>query len=198
MSIELPQPRMPQTAVPKLIDWGADLTPPMGGPSQRLNRIGDRFALVINYPRLKPEPDARILMARVRRAKREGALFPFPQPGLEIGNPGTPVVNGAGQQGSSLQLRGFTAGYVVREGQFFSIIFAGRRYLHCASADVTATASGTMLLPIHPMLRISPNSGATCEFAQPYIEGTLGESEASVEWAIARASPSALTIMEAA
>lgn len=196
MSIELPQPRLPQTATPKLLDWGADLTPPMGGPSQRLNRIGDRFALEIAYPRLKPEPDGRILMARMRRAKREGALFPFPEPGIVAVAYGTPVVNGAAQQGSTLQVRGLAPGVTVVEGKFLSIIYAGQRFLHHTTADVVPNGGGAAALPIFPMLRISPNDGATIELAKPYIEGVLSGNEVAVQLAIARATPATITITE--
>jgi hypothetical protein len=198
MSVELPQPRLPQMAVPKLLDYGADQKAPMGGASQRLNRLGNRFSLDITYPRLKPEPDGRILSARLRRAKTEGALFAFPQPGLVIGNPGAPVVDGAGQAGSTLNLRGFTTGYLIREGQFFSIIHGGRRYLHTAAADVAASPTGTVALPITPMLRISPGNGAICEFAKPYIEGPIGGSSVDVEWTTAKAVIPTITITEQA
>lgn len=198
MAIELPQPRLPQSAIPRLLDWGADQKAPMGGAFQRLNRLGNRFALVITYPRLKPEPDGRILAARLRRAKTEGALFPFPQPGLDIGNPGAPMVNGADQSGSVLILRGFTAGYVLREGQFFSIIHGGRRYLHEASADAVATAAGGMTVSLNPMLRIRPANGAIVEVAKPYIEGIVDGSTIDIEQTIAKSQIPTITITERA
>ncbi len=198
MAIELPQPRLPQSAIPRLLDWGADQKAPMGGAFQRLNRLGNRFALVITYPRLKPEPDGRILAARLRRAKTEGALYPFPQPGLDIGNPGAPVVNGADQSGSVLILRGFTAGYVLREGQFFSIIHGGRRYLHEASADAVATAAGGMTVSLNPMLRIRPANGAIVEVAKPYIEGIVDGSTIDIEQTIAKSQIPTITITERA
>ncbi len=198
MAIVLPQPRLPQRAVPKLLDYGADQKSAMGGAYQRLNRLGNRFALDIAYPRLKPEPDGRILAAALRQAKTEGALFPFPQPGLEIGNPGAPVVNGSDQQGAVLQLRGFTPNYVVRAGQFFSIIHGGRRYLACANFDQDwqATAGGLLALQIHPMLRVRPANGAVCEFAQPYIEGIVGGASVDVELTAARSQMPSITITE--
>lgn len=198
MAIELPQPRLPQSAIPRLLDWGADQKAPMGGAFQRLNRLGNRFALVITYPRLKPEPDGRILSSRLRQAKTEGALFPFPQPGLDIGNPGAPVVNGADQSGSVLILRGFAAGYVLREGQFFSIIHGGRRYLHEARADAVATAAGGMTVSLHPMLRIRPANGAIVEVAKPYIEGIVDGAAIDIEQTIAKSQIPTITITERA
>lgn len=197
MAVELPQPRLPQVAVPKLLDWGSDQKAPMGGGFQRLNRLGNRFALDITYPRLKPEPDGRILIARLRRAKTEGALFPFPQPGLDIGNPGNPVVNGAGQTGTVLVLRGFTAGYVLREGQYFSIIHGGRRYLHCAAGDFIASPDGIMIVTLDPMLRMDGlQDGAVAEVAKPYIEGIVSGASIDIEQTIAKSKIPTITITE--
>jgi hypothetical protein len=197
MSIELPQPRLPQTAVPRFLDYGGVLSPPGGGIGQQFIRPG-RFAMVINYPRLRPDPDGRILMSAIRRAKLEGALFPVPEPGIAAVAYGTPQVNGVGQTGMSLQLKGLTPDITILDGKFFSIIFGGRRYLHHATADTAVTAGGSCLLPIFPMLRVSPNDSATIELAKPYIEGTLGGSTVDVELAIARATPASLTITELA
>lgn len=195
MSILLPQPRLPNKAVPRLIDKGAVMP---GAVDQRLNRLGNRYALDISYPRLRPEPDGRVLASRVKQAVTQGALFAFPQPGLAIGTPGAPVVNGGGQAGSILALRGFAAGYAVREGQFFSIIHAGRRYLHAAGTDAVAAGDGALALAIVPMLRIVPVDGATCEFAQPYIEGFIPGAAAEIEQTIAKSMLPTITITERA
>ena len=197
MSFLLPQPRLPQTATPRYLDFGGVLTPPGGGIAQMLVRPG-HFALVVNYPRLKPEPDGRILMSAIRQAKLEGALFPVPEPGLPVIAYGTPQVNGNGQTGMSLEIKGATAGITILNGKWLSIIFAGRRYLHHATADTLVGGDGTCLLPIFPMLRISPNDSATIELATPYIEGTLGGNTVDVELAIAKATPASLTITEMA
>ncbi|MBM3927855.1 MAG: hypothetical protein FJ335_05265 [Sphingomonadales bacterium] len=198
MTILLPQPRLPNRAVPRLIDFGTLLTPPGGGVTQRLNRLGNRYALDITYPRLKPEPDGRVLASRVRQAVTAGARYPFPQPGLDIGTPGAPAIDGGGQAGSVLALRGFAPGYVVREGQFFSIVHAGRRYLHAAGADAVATVTGAIAITIVPMLRISPSDGAVCEFAQPFIEGTIAAAAAEIEQTIAKSMLPTITITERA
>lgn len=196
MAVELPQPRLPQVAVPKLLDWGSDQKAPMGGGYQRLNRLGNRFALDITYPRLKPEPDARILIARLRRAKTEGALFPVPQPGLDIGDPGSPVINGANQAGNVLVLRGFTSGYILREGQYFSIIHGGRRYLHNAAGDFVASAGGVLTVTLDPMLRIVTTDGAIVEVAKPYIEGIVSGASIDIEQTIAKSKIPTITITE--
>lgn len=197
MSIELPQPRLPQKATPRFLDYGGVLMPPGGGVGQKLIRPG-RFAIVITYSQLRPEPDGRVLGAALRRAKQEGALFPFPEPGIPAADYGNPIVNGAGQTGETLQLRGLTAGVTILDGKFFSLIYGGRRYLHHAAADTVVGASGAVALPIFPMLRISPNDGATIELAKPYIEGELDGNTVDVELAIAKSTPAAITITELA
>jgi hypothetical protein len=101
------------------------------------------------------------------------------QDGLSIGSPGAPVVHGDGQTGIALAIGGFAPGYTVRPGQYFSIITAGRRYLYLATASTSAASDGTMTLPIFPMLRVSPSAGDTCEFAKPYIQGSLSGNEAA-------------------
>jgi hypothetical protein len=180
MSITLPSSPGIRSAKPRLLDFGGVQTPPGGGASQKLYRLGDRYALAPTMPPIRTEPDGRIWASKLIQAQREGAIFAFPQPDLVIGDPGSPVVDGAGQAGMVLNLRGFTAGYLVRDGQFFSIIHGGRRYLHCARGDLAADGTGKISLPIQPMLRIAPADGAVCEFAAPKIEGLLDGQ--AVEW----------------
>jgi hypothetical protein len=180
MSVLLPSLPGIRTAEPQLLDFGAVQQGALGGAAQRLNRLGNRFALAVELPPALSATHGRVYVARLLKALTDGAIYPFPQPGLAIGAPGTPLVNGAGQSGSALVLDGFTAGYAVREGQFFSIIHGGRRYLHQASADTTANGSGQLTLAITPMLRISPADNAVCEFAVPYIEGFV--SGDSAKW----------------
>jgi len=181
MSILIPTIRGIVGGTPRLIDFGGVQTPPGGGVAQRLNRIGNRFGIDIEMPSLDTAGDGRVVIARLCRALTEGGLFAFPAT-IDPGNPGAPVVNVGGQTGSTLNLRGFTPGYTASEGQFFSIIYGGRRYLHGVSADAAADSYGMMSLPIFPMLRISPNDGAVCEFATPYIEGFLSGN--AQEWTL--------------
>lgn len=195
MSVLLPTARLPQTATIKLLDFGLDIEPPGGGAAQRLNRVGNRYAIDIVYPRLKPEPDGRTLMSAIRQAKTQGAIFPVPQPGLTIGTPGSPIVDGAGQTGSSLKLRGFASTYKMLQGQFLSLIINGQRYLYEAAADTTASG-GKMTLPVVTMIRVSPPDATVAEVAKPYIEGLMVGTEATVELAIAKATPATITIRE--
>ena len=140
----------------------------------------------------------RAYIAKLMQALTEGAIFAFPQD-MNPGAVGAGVkINGAGQTGSSLNLKGFPASYQVKAGQFFSIIYAGRRYLHAAASDWGANGSGNLIMPIVPMLRVSPNDNAVVEFERPLIEGFLSGN--AQEWGV-RTDPYidiSFTITEAA
>jgi hypothetical protein len=197
MSILLPTTPGITASAPQLLDFGTVQQGALGGAAQRLNRLGNRFALTVECAPA-PGDAGRIFFARLAKAVTAGAIMAFRQPWLTIGAPGAPVVNGSGQSGSVLNLRGFTAGYQAREGQFFSLIHGGRRYLHQWAADATANGAGVLSAAITPMLRVSPADGAVVEVAQPYIEGLI-----SAEAARARISvellfePFSFTISEA-
>ena len=88
------------------------------------------------------------------------------------GSPGAPVVDGAGQSGTSLAVRGLTPGYAVKEGFWLSIVDAdGQHYLHTATAPVRADTSGDATLSIAPMLRVPFADGAAVNLAVPMVEG---------------------------
>jgi hypothetical protein len=193
MAILLPSSPLPLSATPEPRIFGGWLTPTMGGEEQFLARIGNRFAMTVTTPRLKPEPDGRLWVAALVEAWMTGGVvaMPFPQPGLEIGDPGAPVVDGAGQSGSLLRIRGFAPGYAMRRGQFFPVRDGGRRYLHMATAATVAGADGRLTLPVAPMLRIRPGDGALCDVARPMIEGKPGGDRAA--WTHVRARMQGLT-----
>lgn len=196
MSILLPASPLPKEATPRLLDFGAVLTPPSGGAAQKLNRLGNRHSISVQTPNLMPEPHGRIWASKLRQALREGAVMPFPQPGLIIGTPGAPTVDGAGQAGSFLAIKGGAPGYVVRDGQFLSVIIGGRRYLYACTTDTTLNGSGNATLPITPMLRISPPNNAIVELTQPMIEGFLSGNAAEWTHVIARTRGLTFTITE--
>ncbi len=65
-------------------------------------------------------------------------------------------------------------------GQAFSLVHAGRRYLHFVAAETIVGADGLMTVPIFPMLRVIPDDGDVCEFARPMIQGSLSGNQ--VKW----------------
>ena len=171
MAVLLPSDPAPASVEMIMRRFGNDLTPPGGGAAMRIRRLGDRFSQSVRMPPLDYADQARKWIARLLRGANETVLMPVYQPGLEIGNPGAPRVNGAGQLGMTLNLDGFTPGYLMREGQFFSLVVSGQRFLYSCTADTAANASGAMALPFEPMLRRQPADNDVVEVAQPMIEG---------------------------
>jgi hypothetical protein len=171
MSVLLPDMPGPSGTAPRVIDFGTILRPPLGGPDQRMNRIGNRYGVDVSMPVMEPEV-ARVWISRLARGIRQGVIMSW-YDGVDRGAPGAIIVNGAGQAGSVLNVSGGAAGYIAKEGLFFSFISGGRRYLHSISADTQLSIGGAGALPIDPPLRIAPSHASVCEFAAPKIEGFL-------------------------
>lgn len=181
-SILLPRKPGLSNAKIRLLDWGGRLIPWGGGVTQNLLRLGTRSGVEYRLPRMRSEPAGRIWGMKLREGKLNGVIVPFIQDGFRVGAPGIPSVDGAGQAGSLLAIKGFSSKYGIRYGQAFNLFHAGRRYIHFAAQDAVAEADGRILLPIFPMLRVIPADGATLDFADPMLEGSLSGNE--VAWDI--------------
>lgn len=196
MSVILPVTEY-MSAQPGILDWGGSLIPALGGPEQRVNRLGTRSTLTVT---VEPDPDdeaaGRILLQRLRQGKNEGVMMPWPQSGVPVGMPGAPLVDGAVAGGTTIPVKGLTAQYAVRIGMPFSIIIGGRRYLHFVDDQVIASAGGNVSLVVSPMLRKPLAGDEVIELEKPMIEGAL-EFE---QWNIAAAGnePFSFTIREMA
>lgn len=181
-SIMLPDKPGLSGAKIRLLDWGGRLIPWGGGVTQNLLRLGTRSGVEYKLPRMRSDPEGRLWGMKLREAKLSGVIVPFIQDGFDVGTPGEPVVDGDGQSGSILTVRGGTPNYGYRYGQAFSMIHEGRRYLHFVQATTLADSTGKATLPIFPMLRVIPDDGDVLEVAKPMIEGSLTGNE--VAWDI--------------
>lgn len=200
MTIALPTAPLPQSVTVSPVLFGGPILAGLGGEDQYINRLGSRWQLDVQTPRLVPEPDGRLWTDVLAQAwvTGERVSFAVPQPGLAIGDPGTPVINGSGQTGSGISLRGFAGSYLIRRGQFFSIMSGGRRYLHRVAhpVDIGATAAGDSIFGILPMLRVSPADGDTVEFLNPAVEGIVLGDQRSWTHVIARTQGLKFSIRE--
>jgi hypothetical protein len=180
----------------RLIQFGGELTPVLGGPIQRIDRLGSRFALDINLPPMRVEPDGRRMIAKLLRAKQEGARVAVPQVEFDVSAPGTPLVDGAVPGGSSLPIKGLTASYAIKEGQWIAVIHGGRRYVHMVEQQVIADASGDATVTITPMLRTSLSDGDTIEIGKPMIEGWITGNEWAWSLEMARTVGLSFSVIE--
>lgn len=181
--IPLPGYPLYNAGTPYLLSQAADLTSPLGGVAQRIVRVGSRFGIDVAYPAMK-YANGMTFLSRLMQSEGNPVAVAFPQRGLTVGSPGTVVVNGGGQSGTSLAVRGVTNGYTFTEGQFFDFITGGRRYVQIITANVTAGSSGDVTLPIWPMMRASPLDGDALEITAPYLEGFIALQSKKITWTI--------------
>src|SRR3546814_20332584 len=86
--------------------------------------------------------NGRIFVSRLLQDKQDRLLMDWPQPGFTIGAPGSPLVSTAASGGTDLAIQSLTPSSAIREGQFFSIVHGGRRYVHMFTASVVASGPG--------------------------------------------------------
>lgn len=166
--ITLPDSPAPNGLGYALLDYGSIQR---GAASLRVDRAGSRYRLEISFPPMVPDTSRKFL-ARLQRAKREGIEIELPLLGVSQGIPGAPVLDGAGQAGTAIALRGLTPGYVVKEGFWLTISEAdGTAYLHSVAETAVADASGEAAVQIEPPLRAPFADGDAVELARPFVQG---------------------------
>lgn len=142
------------------------------------------------------DDQAHAFTSKLARGTTEKLLVPVPQKGLVIGSPGSPTMQ-SGTVGTTIVATGFSAGYAIREGQFFSHVAGGVRYLYRVTADATANGSGAATFSINTMLRVPPSTGDALEFATPKIEGFTAQQSQGWTLGQGRAVAIDFTVVEA-
>lgn len=177
MSLILPTSPAPASMTVALISTKNTLTPATGGDEQEIRRKGSKYALTFSMPVMAY---SQSMAWSDLHAEGETVVMRVFQPGFDTGAPGAPLVKGAGQIGSALIVDGLTPGYVIRKGQFLSVLTGGQRFLYRARADVTATG-GEATIQLGTLLRRPPADNAVVEIAQPMIEGFVRDLS---EWTV--------------
>jgi hypothetical protein len=170
--IDLPDYPGPQSAEPGLVDYGGFLSPPLGGPIQRIDRMGNKFKIAVTMPPMSGS-EGRVWIARLIKGKSEGARMEYPLLDFAPGYPGTPLVNGSGQAGRFLNLKSCRPNYVYREGQFISVKTGGRHHLIMVDGQAVVASDGTVTVPITPMIRVSHLDNDEVHVSKPMIEGYI-------------------------
>lgn len=165
----------------KMLDWGAMLTPALGGVTQKVDRLGTRFAISFETPPLPIEPDGRRAIALLQEAKQLGGRVRYYQDGFTVGAPGSPLVNGAHTGGKSLSVKSGTPWYIVRHGQALSLTVAGRSYLYFSAGQVQLNGSGSGTILLTTPMRKHMAGDEAVNLGAPVIEGWLDGDEQ--EWA---------------
>lgn len=174
--IDLPPWAVPNGATPSFMDFGAILRPSTGAGLLRVDRLGSRYKVKLSFPPFTDQAQGGVIVSRLIRAKRMGlrAEFPLvrPQPLQDA------VVDGAGQAGTTLRVRGLFRGQVIREGFWISVVRAsGQHYLHNVAGEVVVDADGRAALPLSEMLRWPFADGDPVKIVRPMIEGIVDGDE---------------------
>lgn len=172
--IELPNECCAASADHELVDFGFFQRGALGAETARINRAGNRYRVSFVYGPYYQDLGSKVV-ARLQSAKTEGLRVPYPLP-ISQGSPGTPLVDGAGQSGTTLNIKGLAAGYTCREGYWLSIeTAAGRHYLHSVKTGGQADATGDLSVVLNTALLTEFADGDTVHLAKPMIEGWLVE-----------------------
>ena len=198
MPVTLPTCPYPTDYQVLLRDFGAVLTPFLGGPEQRINRLGMRFGLRLTMPPMDAD-EGMVYLSRLLQGRQSTVILPWPLLDFDSGTPGSPLVSAAVASGTAIPIKGLTPGYQVKEGQFFSVIHSGRRYVYMFTADATANGSGNLSAAIFPLLRTALSTNDVIEIAQPKIEGLVLPGE-EISWQIGldNAREFSFSVLEAA
>jgi len=184
-------------AVPRVLDFGGILEPTSGAETQRMNRLGNRYGVTFEMPALENADQGRVWVNRLVRGQRAGARMEYPLLDFNPGTPGPFVVNGNGQAGTMVNVRGGAPGYQFKEGQPFNLVVDGGYYLDFIGADVTADGSGNATITLSQMMRKQPSDGAPLLITQPVVEGWVVDDQVSWELALNRSTGLSFTIHEA-
>lgn len=168
----------------------------LGGADLDTPRLGDRFAADIATTQLRQDAQSRLLVADLIEGLTADVRLPLKLPNRGRTMSGG-VVDGAGQSGSTLKVRGLYSGMGPARGDFFSIVHLGRHYVFMATAQVIAGADGRVAIPIWPMLRFLTVDGERVALDAPMIEGRLvGFDGKGISFARNRTEPLQFSIVE--
>jgi hypothetical protein len=132
----------------------------LGGPDDRIPRLGYRYAIEFTIPALTTQEDAQSFQSLLEQTANDDASYPWP---LDYASPA----------GSTIPLKGLVPGYSFRAGQPVAVISGGVGFVHKATAEVIADNAGHATLPVFPWTRVAFVDGDTVEVENPRIRGIL-------------------------
>jgi hypothetical protein len=160
-----------------------DQRPYLGGPIQRISRMGDKWSVKVEC-RTMHVRQASVLVAILLQGLSEKVLLEVREPGQNLSTYTDGTVTGAAA-GRTLTHAG--GGAVKFPGQFFSVVKDGVRYLH------KITGVSGQVLTFLPMLKVPLTGGEVLEFGAPKIEGFLSGNSQS--WTVGRVANTGVTFI---
>lgn len=169
---------------------------PLTGAVQTQELPGAYWQCILDYSNAWGE-SARLLWAFLARMRGRAGRVYVPAFGKEspagVGG-GTPVVNGAGQTGNTLNIDGAptsTTGWLLA-GDVFSV----GSYLYMLTADADTDGSGTAALSFAPALRAAPADGASIVINSPVTTMMFLGDEQGSSYTPGGMQPFVLTLRE--
>ena len=197
--IELPPGVVPMTARPGYLDFGGVLRPSGGGRLQRVDRLGNRFRLELDFPPHRTRELGRVVVTRLIRAKSEGLRVELPNgDDAPPGGGGGALVDGSGQAGTVLALRQVIPGTILKEGRWLSIERDGQHYAHKIVGTTQAAGDTRVVVSIAPMMREQFVDGDRVFLERPLIEGMIDGDEWGWEESVDNLTSFSVSIQEAA
>ena len=173
MSVAFPVVPRGATLTPKLVRTGGDLTSSLGGPTQRITRVGTRYAVQVQLPTLDADCAAQWLSAPLE-AEAIGTTLLLTMPQMIDGATDLAGVTGSGASGTNVLA---VAGPLPPIGVWLSFTFGGRNYLHFVIGHPSAGH-----IAVSPLLRVTIPAATHLELAKPVLEGFTDDTSWSLDY----------------
>lgn len=177
-ALVLPTRPAPSAMTPRPISSRNEQRPASQGPVNRYMRPGTRWAWDIT---LAPQSYVASLEWDDLLSESDTVIMKIYQPGLDTGAPGSPQIDGANQIGRTLNLKGLTAGYLFRKGQWISFPVLGQLFAYKVGHAIAAGPDGKVALPLLTLLRLPPANNTVVDVAEPRAEGFATVDPQSLE-----------------
>lgn len=162
------------------IEWNTQtFTSPFTKAVQRVALGGARWTWTFSLPAMRRDRAAAWKQFADQLEGAANTFYGFDPDGVTPRGParGTPLVNGAGQTGSTLAIDGCAANLLfLKAGDYFAVNGEYKR----ATADATANGSGQATLYFKPALRNSPADNAAIVVDRPTCVMALADDQQAI------------------
>ncbi|HGV9232402.1 hypothetical protein [Providencia rettgeri] len=165
MILEWPDAVVPTSMSWQLISNSKTFTSVFTGSSQTVRFPGSRWRCVLTFNNLTEElsRELEVLLASLDGESGRVKISNWVRQGLK--GKGSPLVGVANQTGRSLQTKGWLANsIVIRKGDYLTV----SNELKMVTENVVSDKDGNALIPISPMLRLSPALNDKIETVEPF------------------------------
>lgn len=183
-------------ADPVPVRFGGVQDSDLGGASEYVGGLGDRWAFAFQTVNMPVEPQARLLLADLTEGLSAGVLVRVRQPDFDFGAPGAPTVRSTTASGRTIPIEGASPNAVIRKGAWLNYFGAdGQRYLDHTRSEVIVDGAGEADLPIANLLRAPLAEGANVVLGRPCILGSIRGFEGG-KWGANRMTSFGFTVRE--